>query len=237
MPIIPETKVEQLEFCESHWPIWLAAAPSVGLSISQVNLFKGLTVVARQQYDAAQAARQAARAATVSQNDALSSAVGGTGGASDLIRVIKAFAEMAPNPDAVYALAQIPPPAPPTPATAPGRPNNMSVTLLPTGAITLAWEATNSSAGSGGFFTVSRRLPGQPSFTVLGGAPGSTRESRTMSFTDSTVPTSAAGAGAQYIIQGQRGTLMGEPSDAVVVQFGVEGPGLTVTGAELKIAA
>jgi hypothetical protein len=53
-----------------------------------------------------------------------------------------------------------------------------------------------------------------------------------MSFTDETIPTSAAAAGAQYIIQGQRGTLTGEPSDAVTVQFGV-GEGVTVSGLAL----
>ena len=57
-----------------------------------------------------------------------------------------------------------------------------------------------------------------------------------MTFTDATVPTSAAGQGAQYIIQGQRGTLLGEPSDAVVVQFGVDGGG-GFANAMLKMAA
>ncbi len=43
-----------------------------------------------------------------------------------------------------------------------------------------------------------------------------------------------APAGAQYIIQGQRGTLTGEPSDAVTVQFGVgEGAGATAGGLSL----
>ena len=52
-----------------------------------------------------------------------------------------------------------------------------------------------------------------------------------------TVPTSAAGGGAQYIVQGFRGTRAGGASDAVIVQFGVDGPGLAVSNAALKIAA
>ena len=108
------------------------------------------------------------------------------------------------------------------------------------GAVTLAWEAANSAAGSGAFFNISRKLPGENSFGPLGGSPGSTTLSRRMTFTDATVPTSAAGAGAQYIIQGQRGTLTGEPSDAVTVQFGVDGGGgeaLSDGAGGLKMAA
>jgi len=50
---------------------------------------------------------------------------------------------------------------------------------------------------------------------------------------------SAASTGAQYIVQGFRGTRMGDASDAVVVQFGVEGggAGLNVKNATLKMAA
>jgi hypothetical protein len=118
------------------------------------------------------------------------------------------------------------------------------VTLESSGAVTLSWEATDAAASSGAFYNISRKLPGQSAFTPLGGTSGSTSESRRMSFTDATVPTSAAGAGAQYIIQGQRGTLAGIASDAVVVQFGVDGgPGFTIvsgeaaTGNGLKVAA
>jgi hypothetical protein len=43
----------------------------------------------------------------------------------------------------------------------------------------------------------------------------------------------------QYIIQGQRGTSQGLPSDAIVVQFGTDTPGgFSVQGAEgIKLAA
>jgi hypothetical protein len=55
------------------------------------------------------------------------------------------------------------------------------------------------------------------------------------SFTDATVPASAASQGAQYIVQGFRGTRVGDASDAVVVQFGVDGDGFAT--AALKMAA
>lgn len=237
MPVIPDKKVEQVQFCETHWPVWNANAAAIGLTSAQAGNFKTLTLAARAAYDAAQNAKAAWHAAVTNQNQAIRAA---TENAADLIRVIKGFAELSANPDAVYAVAQIPPPATPVPAQAPGRPNNVSVALEPSGAITLSWEAANAAAGSGAFFNISRKLPGQTGFTPLGGAPGTTSETRRMSFTDTTVPTSAAGAGAQYIIQGQRGTMLGAPSDAVTVQFGTDSAGqsfATVANGPTRLAA
>jgi hypothetical protein len=139
----------------------------------------------------------------------------------------------------VYALAQIPAPQPPQTLPAPGKPNEVGITLLASGALTISWKAENASASTGGLFQVYRKLPGQAGFTSIGGAPGSTSLSRTMSFTDNTVPTSAAAAGVQYQIQGQRNGLFGPASDAIVVQFGTDTPGgLSVSGATgMKMAA
>lgn len=49
------------------------------------------------------------------------------------------------------------------------------------------------------------------------------------------VPASAASQGAQYIVQGFRGTRVGDASDAVTVQFGTDGNGFAT--AALKMAA
>jgi hypothetical protein len=157
---------------------------------------------------------------------------------ADYIRQIKAFAELQPSPALVFAAAQIPEPAAPTPQPAPGKAENISVGLESSGAVTLTWEATDAAASSGAFYTITRKLPGGGGFTQVGGSPGTTQQKRRMSFTDHNVPTSAAAEGVQYIIQGRRGDLMGEASGAVVVQFGVEGQGFNVSGAgAMKLAA
>ncbi len=244
MSILPQSKVEQVQFCESHAPVWAAAPPAaIGLTAAQCTAFSTLTTNAKKAFNDAQAAKQAYRAAVTAQNAAIGLAIsgtGGVGGAADLIRIIKGFAENSANPGAIYALAQIPEPAIPVPATAPGKPDNILVTLEPSGAVTISWDAANSAASSGGFFNVARKLPGQITFTFLTSVPGSTTQSRRCTFTDFSIPTSAAGTGVQYIMQGRRGLLMGTPSDAVTVQFGVDGGGMTVatlTGAGLKMAA
>lgn len=238
MSVLPMNRLDQVEFCESHWPVWEANAAAIGLTTAQTGALKSATTSARAKYDASLAARQASKAAT-------QAFYGATAAMRDLaapmIAAIKSFADQQADPGAVYVLAQIPPPAAPTPAAAPGKPTNFTVTLEPTGAVTLLWDATNAAASSGAFFQVSRKLPGAGSFVSIGGAPGSTAESRRMTFTDETVPASAASAGVQYIVTGRRGSLTGVPSDAVTVQFGVDGSGFAVTGGQaggnFKIAA
>jgi hypothetical protein len=229
MGVLPETVIEQIEFCEAHWPVWNVAPAAVGLLAPAVAALKTATETARSSYNAAQTARQASKAATITQN---SNAALMRGQVADLIRQIKAFAELQANPNTVYAAAQIPAPTPPTPLPAPGKPTNFETILEPDGSVTLSWDAANSAASTGTFFTVSRKLPGQTSFVGVGGAPGSTTESRRAFFTDATVPASAAAAGAQYIVQGFRGTRTGEPSDAITVQFGL-GEGATFTSVRL----
>lgn len=238
MSIIPKVKVEQVEFCETHAPLWTAAPPaSIGLTAAQCTLFTTLTINARKAYDDAQDAKLAYRNAVTMQNDELAKAISGPGGAADLIRFIKSFAENTANPNSIYSLAGLPAPATPAPLPAPGTPEDIVVTLESSGAVTISWSAEEAAASTGAYFNITRKLPGQSVFQIVGGSPGATAESRRMSFTDFTVPTSAAGAGVQYIIQGRRGNRIGDPCLAFTVQFGLDGQAVSVTGADLKMAA
>lgn len=236
MSVLPDKQVELLNFCEQHWPVWNSAPTTIGLTASQVTTLKALTEAARADFDAAQAARLASKAATTSLNGSVSDM---REQAATLIAEIKSFAEASSNPSAVYSAAQIPQPAAPTPKPAPGKPTNFAITLEPDGSVTLSWDAADSTASTGAFFTVSRKLPGQAGFYGIGGASGSTSESRRCFFTDSSVPASAAGTGAQYIVQGFRGTRSGTPSDAIIVQFGNDGATFTTANANgaMKLAA
>ena len=228
--VLPDTKLEQIQFCETHVPIWSLTPSAFGLTSQMCVSLTNATKAARDAYSANQTARAVAKGTTTSYT-------GKTGImrdlAADMIRSIKTFAELQPDPSAVYGAADIPMPAAPTPLPAPGKPTNTQVTLESSGAITMSWDASNSTASNGGFFNISRKLPGQSGFSTLTGVPGSTTQSRRATFTDISVPTSAAGVGVQYIIQGRRGNLYGEPSDAVTVQFGVDGGGFSVTGATI----
>lgn len=237
MAVYPPTVAEQLAFCEGHWPVWTTAPTTIGLTAAQVTAFKAQTIALRTAFDAANAARMASKGATTTLNTQAGLLKTNAG---DLIRAIKTYAELQAVPGTVYAAAQIPEPANPSPLPAPGVANSIVVTLQSSGAVTLSWLADFASASSGAFYNIFRKLPGQSQFTSIGGAPGSTSESRTMSFTDNTVPTSAAANGVQYVIQGQRGTNTGEASEAITVQFGIDGGGsFNIAGATttLKVAA
>jgi hypothetical protein len=230
MSVLPATKLEQIQFCETHNPIWAAQGAAIGLTSAQVAGLVTLTTAARASYSAAQAARQASKGATTTFHNNTQSM---RNVAADLIAVIKAYAESKNDPN-IYAIAQIPPPAPPTPATPPTQPTAFAVILEPSGALTLSWESENSAASTGGFFTVQRRLGAGGFYQTIGGTPGVGGGGRRNTFTDDTLPSGTPTL--SYIVTPKRGTLTGTPSEAVNITFGVGG-GLSVTGGSLAIAA
>ena len=232
MSVLPESRTDLLQFCEAHASLWAANATGLGINAAKANAFKTTVTAARQAYDDAEKAREAAKAATALSNGQLGLM---RTAAAGLIRDIKTYAEQQANPTPIYALAQIPAPAQPSPLPLPGKPTDILVTLLATGAVQISWDAENAAASSGVFFNIYRKLPGANAWVSLGGTSGTTSTSRRMTFTDATVPTSAAAAGVQYVMQGQRGTAQGLLSDAITVQFGTDTPGgLSVMNANAK---
>lgn len=232
MSILPQAKLDQIQFCESHVPVWTANAAAIGLTSAQVTALGALTTTARTSYTSAINSRQAAKGATTTYTNNTRTM---RNAAADLIAVIKAYAESKNDPN-VYGLAQIPPPANPTPATPPGQPFNFAVAVEPTGALTISWESENSAASTGGFFTVQRRLGagGGGTYMTIGGTPGVGGGGRRTSFTDDTLP--AGTPTVSYIVTPRRGTTVGTPGEAINVTFGVGG-GAQVQGATLSMAA
>ena len=229
MSVIPSKISDQIAFCEAHAPLWASGPGAIGLSAPLCTGFTLLTTNMRKAYDLAQLTKDSYRAAVSAQNNAIDLALNGPGGAADLIRLIKAFAENSANPTAIYNLAHIPEPAVPTPAPAPGKPTNVTITLEPSGAITLKWKSTNAAAGAGTFFSVKRKLAGETLFSLVSNTGEKT-------ITDATFLQGTLSAA--YIIQGHRAALDGPESDQIGVQFGVgAGGGLVVSNATLKMAA
>lgn len=227
MAVLPDSRVDQIEFCEAHIDVWSAAPATIGLTAAQVAALSGLTEDARKDYLAAQTARDASKSATEKFYDSTRDM---REKAAELIRVIKTFADTTNNPN-VYQLAQIPQPAAPSVNPPPGKPTGITITLNASGAIALSWKSENAS---GGFFQVYRRIGTSTTgaFTNIGGT--GNRE-----FTDGTLPLGSTSV--TYRIQGFRGQDPGESSDNVLVQFGVAGgaggAGVTVEGATLQMAA
>jgi hypothetical protein len=220
MSVLPRRTNELIDFCVSRIATWTTNAEQIGIETSQVQALNALTTQASSALDASVKARNTAKAATLTLDNRIADL---RDSAATIVRQIKAFADAQNNPPSVYALAQITPPAPPAPLPPPGKPEDFNVTLNSDGSVTLSWIGQGSAASRGTFYTVYRRLPGQSGYASIGGSPGTTTERRRASFTDATVPASAASAGVNYIVQGFRGTRAGPSSDALVVQFGADG--------------
>jgi len=145
MPIVPSSDMDALNFFEIHWPVWQNNAVALGVPAALAQLIKNNTMTARGAFTTKQNALAAARAATLTWQSAMSllRSAGSNG-----LAAIKATADAAPNPDTIYALAQIPPPAPATPLPAPGTPLDFSVSVLPTGALGLKWKMPGAQSGN-----------------------------------------------------------------------------------------
>lgn len=227
MSVLPESRLDQLQFFESHVSVWGSAPPTaLGLTASQVAALGALTSAARTAYTQMQAQHQAAKASTGTWYDAhdLMRNMG-----ADLIKVIKAYAAATNNPG-VYNSAQIPAPKSPTPTPAPSTPTNVVASLQFSGAIGLSWT---SSVANGTAFSVWRKLnqSGQ-AFEQIATVSGTTE------FVDQTLPAGAggsAGNGVLYAVQAHRLGLSSELSEPALIRFGsVDGES---GGEELKIAA
>ena len=64
MAVLPDKDLEQIQFCESHLPIWAAAPTTIGLTAGQCTALTTLTTNARKTYTDAQNSRQASKAFT-----------------------------------------------------------------------------------------------------------------------------------------------------------------------------
>jgi len=234
MNVLPRTHVARIEFCELHADVWAGDPAALGLTETQVTALAELAAAAREAHMAADAAREAAKAATVRVNAALAAM---TRQASTMIRAVKAHAAAQDRPADVYAAAQVPLPAAPSPSAPPSKPMDVSASLMPDGSVKLAWRAENAAARSGAFFVVMRKLAGQSTYTSIGAAPGSSTRAGRSAFIDHDLPAHLAAAGVSYIVRGQRGTTLGAASTAIDVRFGVGGEAAPESAATLKRAA
>ncbi len=231
MATLPDSKLARIEFFENRIAPWTTNVDAIGLTGPQVVNLASLTSAARDAYTAAQEARAASKAATQVFHDAVAAMVGDDDAGSDMIEQIKNHAESTGNPN-VYALAQIPAPATPGVAPPPGRCSDFSVALEQNGALVLTWKCTNPTGTSGTSYEVMRRIGASGAFEYLGPAPGKT-------FTDETLPTSAAGAvgGITYQVTGVRAGLKGSVAQ-FTVNFGAGGEAsVSEVSAPVKLAA
>ncbi len=214
MAILPRRLEDLLTFMDNHANAWSTVFAQIGISSQQAAVFQDAATKARDAYNARKDADDAARAATLSQRDAVRDA---RRTCQDLIDLIKAFANTSANPTAVLNAAQLPPPAPPTPMPAPGQPTDISVGIDPTlGSIQLAWKCINPEGASGTAYIVRRKTPTQSEWTFVG-------VTGKKNFTDASFI--AGPDRVQYTVQAQRSDAAGPVSNILEVNFGLPGGG------------
>lgn len=237
MGVVPDTRLGKIEFYEAHALAggpWATNAAAIGLTPAAVTALGTLTTQARAAFNAAEAARQAAKAATQNFYDKVRDMHNGPGAGADMIQTIRTWAESKNDPN-VYTLAQIPPPATPGTTPPPGTPFDFTVGLLQSGALELRWKCNNPSGTQGTVYEIKRRTGGSGPFGYVG-------SSGVKNFTDDTVV--AGSPSVTYQITAVRSTRRGSPAQ-FTVNFGVGGPGLTIesvttengTGGPVKLAA
>jgi hypothetical protein len=229
MGVVPESRLGKIEFYEAHIAPWTTNAAAVGLTPAAVTALGALTTQARAAFNAAEAARQAAKTATQNFYDKVRALHSGPGAGQDMIDTIRVFAETKNDPN-VYTLAQIPPPATPGTTPPPGTPFEFTVGLLQNGALELKWKCNNPSGTQGTIYEVMRKIA-SGAFNFVGATGVRT-------FTDETIPSGSAPV--TYRITAVRSTSRGSPAQ-FTVNFGIGGPGLTIAsiteGGPMKMAS
>lgn len=211
MATLPRSKSDTIAYLESRIATWVTEAANIGLGVDQASDLNLAVVAAAGALDAAEQARAASQAATVTY-DAAYAEMRALAGAA--IKSIRAYALTTDDPSAVYATAQIPPPAPPQPIPAPAAPTDITFELQSTGAIMLRWKAPQPAPGAEVFTSVSRKLDGQTGFTTV-------FDTGAKEFLDDTIPPGTANV--QYVLRAKRGSQVSAPSSVITIYLGAAG--------------
>ncbi len=206
MAVLPTTRLAQIEWFEQRLAAWLENAAAIGLTSAQVTQLQGEIAAARASYLASQQARNDSKSATVEYYSASDTLVAD---GRDLISTIKSFAEATNDPN-VYVLANVPPPAEPTPAGPPDTPTNVTGSINSDGAVELKWSGTLAHST---FFEVLRKIEGETTWTVLDSV-GAKK------FLDETIP--AGTPSVQYRVRAKRAGFTSAANDPITIRLGVE---------------
>jgi hypothetical protein len=220
--IIPSKKPEGLAWIGSRLETWADAPASIGLAAPDVASLQELFDSAEADLTAQETAANKARSATLTSNNTFSAA---RFQAQECLDKIRVFARASSDPDAVYAAADVPPPAKPS-AQVPGKPVQFKATLDTSGSLKITWKA--DSKNPAGTVWIVRRAIGNGGFSQVGLVGG-------RSFEDFTIPSGSSSV--TYVVQGQRGQAVGTASNGFQVRFGTGGGELAIVSQETVKAA
>lgn len=215
MSTVPAKTADRITWYENRNSTWFANAVAIGTSTTTVAALGSLTLSARNAYNAQQVAQDTAKSATITLHDSMQ-ALQSAG--SDVIKQIKTKASIVGG-NSIYALADIPSPATPTPVGPPGMPTNFVATINPDGSLYFKWKCANPTGSTGTTYQILRQANGETGFTFVG-------STGNKFFTDSTLP--ADSAPLTYKITAVRSTSQGTPNE-FTVKFGLSGGTMTAS--------
>lgn len=228
--VMPSDKREMVMFGNTHVAPWTANKVVLGIGDPDLAAFTLAASNAQKAFDAAEAARQASKAATTAFYASVSTLREKAG---TCVRIIQNKAKSTNDPN-LYAIGQISPPEPRSQqGPPPAQPSDIRAGLNSDGSITLTWKCANPPGVSNVIYFVQRKLNGQTDFTLF-----DTVGEKTL--IDATIPRSAGGA--SYMITARHGQQSGQTSETFSVVFGVGGGGSIVMttsadGTGMKMAA
>lgn len=207
MSTVPRTYPEAIDWVNTHVPIWGAVAADIGLDPLKVAELGTLASAASTAHTAyleslgetrakALAYRSAARAMRTM--------------ASGQVVQIRGFARTSADPAGVYEDAQIPEPAKPSPAPAPGTPTGFKAQLLESGNLKFTFDCEHPAKVAGVTYKVLRQLAPQDPYQFLQNAKG-------RSFEDNSI--TGDSREITYIVTAQTSTKDGNPA-YFTVRFG-----------------
>lgn len=225
MSTVPTKYPEAIAWVNTRLPIWSAAPTAIGLDatlVADLAAQASAAETAKSDYDQAVAD---ARAKGVAYRNAAKTM---RSSATGQVTQIRGFARNAPDPAAVYSAAQIPEPATPGPAPAPGTPSEFKATLLESGALSFTFKCDHPAGVSGVTYKVERQDAPQTPFNFLLNA--KKREFEDASF-------SASSTTIAYLVTAQTSTKDGSPA-SFTVRYGAGSESMVLTeGAEQQAAA
>lgn len=201
--IVPKTQDGLLDWYSQHQPKWESAGAAIGVDPALSTALKDLVETAKIAKAARIDAKASAKSATVTYKQSLAN-LSSLGAA--IMATIRAYAE-ATDDVTVYAKADIPPPAKPTPAPPPLAPTEFTADPNANGTITLRMKGSVAQNGS---FDIERSIDGGP-YTLL-------KNTREKTYVDNAVPTNSTIIA--YQCYGVRDSKRSADSASTTVLFG-----------------